>query len=65
MNISLTVLITSLIIMSIQEIQNKEIQNKKHKAIRVFLPIDLRNIFSSKTLRNFVLYSKPEINPKA
>lgn len=64
MNISLTVLITSLIIMSIQEIQNKEIQNKKHKAIRVFLPIDLRNIFNSKTLRNFVLYSKPEINPK-
>ena len=35
---------------------------KKHKFIRLEVPVDLRNIFQSKTMRNFTLFVMPEID---
>lgn len=63
MNVSITVLICSIIILAIINIQKQEVSKKRQKPVKIFLPIDLRNMFKSSTLRNFVLYIKPQINP--
>lgn len=64
LNVSLTVLITSLVMYSLIDIQKKEVKAGKQRPIRIFLPVDLRNVFPSKTLRNFVHYATPEIDPR-
>ncbi len=46
-------------------IQAKNIKNPKHyKPIKVLIPVNLRPIFKSNTLRNFALYVTPEINQR-
>ena len=37
-------------------------RHKKHKMLRLEVPVDLRNIFPSKTMRNFTLFVMPEID---
>lgn len=37
---------------------------KKYKPVKVLIPINLRPIFGSKTLRNFALYTIPELDPR-
>lgn len=37
---------------------------RRRKAVKVLLPVNLRNLFPSKTLRNFVLYTTPELDPR-
>src|SRR5699024_10470305 len=64
LNVSLTVLITSLMIKSLIDIQQRDVTARKQHTIKVFIPVDLRNFFPSKTLRNFVLYATPEIDPR-
>lgn len=36
---------------------------KKYKPVKVLIPINLRPLFESQTLRNFALYTIPEIDP--
>lgn len=64
LNVSLTVLITSLVMYTLIDIQKKEVKARKQRPIKIFLPVDLRNFFPSKTLRNFVYYAAPEIDPR-
>ncbi|EFS04634.1 alcohol acetyltransferase superfamily, partial [Listeria seeligeri FSL S4-171] len=63
LGVSLTVLITAFIAKAILTNQKEDKKQEDH-LIKILLPIDLRNFFPSQTLRNFVLYAKPEINPK-
>lgn len=49
---------------SLIDIQKKEVKARRQRSIKIFLPVDLRNFFPSKTLRNFVLYATPEIDPR-
>ena len=45
-------------------IQNSRIPNsKKQKPIKILLPVNLRKIFPSGTLRNFMLFIRPGIDP--
>jgi NRPS condensation-like uncharacterized protein len=37
-------------------------RHKKNKVLRLEVPVDLRNIFPSKTMRNFTLFVMPEID---
>lgn len=37
---------------------------KKYKPVKVLIPINLRPLFGSRTLRNFALYTIPEIDPR-
>ena len=39
-------------------------QRKKKSILRIEIPVNLRNIFPSTTLRNFALFIMPEIDPK-
>lgn len=63
--VSLTVFLCAVMMQAIQKIQIKRLpDNRWRKPIRVLLPVNLRNIFPSQSLRNFALYTIPEIDPR-
>lgn len=62
---TLTEFLTAAMIYSIINIQNRTTPNKKRqKPVKVLVPVNLRNIFGSQTLRNFALYVTPGIDPR-
>ncbi len=64
-NSTLTEFLTAAMIYSIINIQNRTTPNKKRqKPVKILVPVNLRRIFGSETLRNFALYITPGINPK-
>ena len=64
-DVTLTVFLTSVMIFSIVELQNEyEPNRKKHKPVKVMVPVNLRNYFKSSTLRNFSTYITPGIDPR-
>lgn len=59
-------ILVALFIESFQEVYFRLYESNRKRAagpIRIIVPINLRNLFPSKTLRNFILYITPEINP--
>ena len=56
--VSITALLTAVMAQSIMELQHRR-KEKKLRPVRIMVPIDLRKIFPSKTLRNFILYALP------
>lgn len=63
--VTLTVFLTAVMIKSIIKLQKNEVKNtKKQKPVKVLIPVNLRPLFGSKTLRNFALYIIPGIDPK-
>lgn len=54
-NTTITELFVSLMIESLQEIQEKE-NKKKKKPIKIMVPVNLRKFYKTKTLRNFITY---------
>lgn len=63
--VSITVYLVSVYLYILQEIYEKLNHSKKHKRnkmLRVQVPVDLRKIFPSKTMRNFSLFVMPEID---
>lgn len=64
-NVTLTVLLTAVYIDALQELQDSRIQkNTKKRPVALQVPINMRNIYPSKTLRNFSLFVMPEIDPR-
>ena len=62
---SLTVFLTAALMKALQDMQlARHSDHRWRKPIRVQLPVNLRNIFPSKSLRNFALYVTPEIDPR-
>ncbi len=63
--VTVTAFLASVMLCALAKIQAKEIADvKKRKMIRVLIPVNLRPLFGSRTLRNFVLYTSPGIDPK-
>ncbi len=63
--VTVTAYLVSALIMATNRIQNARVKNpKKRKYIKVHVPVNLRKIFPSKTLRNFILYAVPGIDPR-
>ncbi|MHA1202193.1 MAG: hypothetical protein ACTSQ4_06710 [Candidatus Heimdallarchaeaceae archaeon] len=65
--ISITEYIVSTYIESLQELLYSFPSNllkKNLKPIRIMVPVNLRNLFPSKTMRNFSLYILPGIDPR-
>jgi len=63
--VSLTVFLCAVMIQAIQQMQlERQPDSRWRKPIRVLLPVNLRSVFSSKSLRNFALYVTPEIDPR-
>ena len=67
LNVSLTEFLVAIYIESLQEILcSLPLSERKRtrKPIRISVPIDLRRIYPSKTLRNFILMLTPGIDPR-
>ena len=63
--VSLTVFFSSVLMMALMNWQNQVVTNKrKLKPIKLMIPINLRRLFPSQTLRNFSMYVTPEIDPR-
>ena len=63
--VSVTAFLCAVQMMALQRLQTAKVPVKrKRKPIRILLPVNLRNLFESKTLRNFALYTTPEILPR-
>lgn len=61
--VSVTALLSAILAYSIMEIQQQS-SPKKQRPVRIMVPVDLRRIFPSATLRNFILYALPTMEPK-
>lgn len=62
---SMTVFLTAVMMQALDQLQRDKVRNwKKWQRIKVLVPVDLRKLFPSQTLRNFALYIIPEIDPR-
>ncbi len=62
--VTVTAFLASALICAIAEIQNRQLPRRSQKPVKILIPVDLRKIYSSKTLRNFSLYITPGIDPR-
>lgn len=63
--VTLTAFMGAVMIQAIQNLQKEQVPYARfRKHIKIQLPVNLRTLFPSKTLRNFSLYIAPEIDPR-
>ncbi len=62
--VTITELMTAVMLKSFMELQSERVPKKRAKPIKALVPTNLRRMFPSNTLRNFVLYVTPGINPQ-
>ncbi len=63
--VSLTVYLTSAMMLALQRVQAAECPTRhRQKPIKILVPVNLRRLFPSRSLRNFALYTTPEIDPR-
>lgn len=56
--VTATTLLTAVMAASVMEMQNRyQTEERRKKAVQVMVPVNLRKLFSSRTLRNFSLYA--------
>lgn len=64
-NSTLTVFMSAVLMQALVRLQNEKNPTvKRQKLIKLLIPVNLRNLFPSNTLRNFAMYSIPEIDPR-
>ncbi|MBQ4039884.1 MAG: hypothetical protein IJC91_02010 [Oscillospiraceae bacterium] len=64
-NCTLTVFMSTVMMQALLNLQNEQNPNvRKQKRIKLLIPVNLRQIFPSETLRNFAMYTIPEIDPR-
>ena len=63
--VTVTELLCAAMMQAICQLQAEKVpQRRLRKPVKVLLPVNLRNLFPSKTLRNFVSYITPEVDPR-
>ena len=63
--VSLTVFLSAAMMQALQYWQMEKVPlAKKRKRIKVLIPVNLRQLFPGNTLRNFAMYTIPEIDPR-
>ncbi len=62
--VTVTAFLASALICAITEIQERQFPRRAQKPVKILLPVDLRKIYGSRTLRNFSLYITPGIDPR-
>ena len=64
-NASLTTFLCAAMMQAILEIQEERVPNiRRRKPVKVLIPVNLRKLFPSRSLRNFALYTTPEVDPR-
>ena len=62
---TLTVFMSAVMMQALFNLQEeKTFPGRRKKRIKLLIPINLRNLFSSNTLRNFAMYTIPELDPR-
>ena len=65
LGVTLTTYLCAAMMLAIQDIQARQVPDPaRRRPVKVLLPVNLRKMFGSRTLRNFVLYVTPEIDPR-
>lgn len=62
--VSITTLVSSVMAAAVMEIQQRYPGCTGIKPVRIMVPVDLRRLFPSQTLRNFILYALPTMEPQ-
>ena len=63
--VTVTELLCAAMMQAICQLQAEKLpQRSRRKPVKVLLPVNLRNLFPSKTLRNFASYITPEVDPR-
>ena len=63
--VTVTELLCAAMIQAICQLQAEKVpQRRLRKPVKVLLPVNLRSLFPSKTLRNFASYITPEVDPR-
>ena len=62
--VTVTALLAAVMVESIIGMQNERLPKKKQHAVKVTIPVDLRRLFGSKTLRNFSLVLNVGADPR-
>ncbi len=64
-NASLTVFLSAVMLDALQRLQQEKVPDiRRRKPLKVLIPVNLRRLFPSTTLRNFAMYTTPEILPR-
>ncbi len=61
--VSITTLLSAVMASSVMEVQHLQ-DVQRVRPVRIMVPVDLRRMFPSRTLRNFVLYVLPTMEPQ-
>lgn len=63
--VTLTAAIAAIFIRASIDLQYEDIKKPKNmKKVKINIPVDLRRIYNRRTLRNFVLYTTPGVDPR-
>ena len=64
-NATLTVFLGAVVMKALYDLQHEKTHNiRKLKRIKLLIPVNLRSLFPSETLRNFAMFTIPEIDPR-
>ena len=62
---TMTVFLSAVMMQALQNLQQEQVKDpRKRKGIKLLIPVNLRQLFPSRTLRNFAMYTIPEIDPR-
>lgn len=61
---TVTVLLAAIMAESVLAIQEEQVPKKRQKPVKITIPVDLRRLFPSRTLRNFALTVNPGVDPR-
>ena len=63
--VTVTAFLCAVMMQALLELQCEQVPNPaRRRPVKVLLPVNLRRLFPSRTLRNFALYTTPEIDPR-
>jgi len=63
--VTVTAYLTAALMMAAARVQQKKVRSpRRYRPIKVLIPVNLRRLFESRTLRNFVLYATTQIDPR-
>ena len=63
--VSATAFLAAALLQALMDVQKKHVPVRRlRKPLKVQIPVNLRRLFGSNTLRNFALYVNPEIDPR-
>jgi len=63
--VTVTAYLVAVLMVAAHRVQIKKVKNPaRYKPVKVCVPVNLRKLFGSSTLRNFVLYATPGIDPR-